>query len=88
MRERNRPFLLLLDMRGFRCWTLAAFLKDGASDIRNRKTFLRIAVVGDARWHEWSTCAGMLLFRARLKFFRSEAAAKHRLGVAGARAAT
>jgi len=49
---------------------------------------LRIAVVGDARWHEWSTCAGMLLFRARLKFFRSEAAAKHWLGVAGALAAT
>jgi hypothetical protein len=68
--------------------TLAAFQRDVAWDIRNRKTFSKIAVVGDAHWHEWSTYAGTLPFRARLKFFRSEAAAKHWLGVAGGRAAT
>ena len=88
MQRRSTPFRLLLDMRGVRGWTPGAFARDLAWDIRNRKTFSKIAVVGDARWHEWSTYAGMLLFRGRLKFFRSEEEAKHWLGVAEERAPT
>ena len=88
IRRRIPPVPLLLEMSGFRGWTPAALLRDVAWDIRNRKTFSKIAVVGDARWHEWSTYAGMLLFRGRLKFFRSEKEAKHWLGVAEERAPT
>jgi len=88
IQRRIPPVPLLLDMRGFRGWTPAALLRDVAWDISNRKTFSKIAVVGDAGWHEWSTHAGMLLFRAALKFFRSEEEAKHWLGVAEARAPT
>src|SRR5256885_15936722 len=53
MQRRTRPVPLLLDMRGFRGWTPAAFVRDVAWDIRNRNSFSRIAVIGDARWHEW-----------------------------------
>jgi hypothetical protein len=88
IQRRIPPVPLLLDMRGFRGWTPAALPRDLAWDIRNRKTFSKIAVVGDARWHDWSTYAGMLLFRARLKFFRSKEEAKQWLGVADARAPT
>ena len=82
MQRRTRPVPLLLDMRGFRGWTPAAFVRDIIWDIRNRNSFSRIAVIGDARWHEWSTYAGMLLFRAKLRFFRSSEEAKQWLGVA------
>jgi hypothetical protein len=68
--RRKRPVPLLLDMRGFRGWTPAGFLRDLRWDIRHRATFSKIAVVGDARWHRWITRAGALLFRAPLKFFR------------------
>lgn len=91
LRERcgacENPAPLLLDLRRFHGWTAAALLRDVAWDIRNRKTFSKIAVVGDACWREWTTYAGMLLFRARLKFFRSAEVAKHWL-VAEARAPT
>ena len=82
MQRRTRPVPLLLDMRGFHGWTPAAFVRDILWDIRNRNSFSRIAVVGDARWHEWSTYAGILLFRAKLRFFRSSEEAKQWLGVA------
>src|SRR5438552_3380895 len=82
MRHRAQPSPLLLDMRGFRGWTPAAFVRDIVWDIRNRNSFSRIAVIGDARWHEWSTYAGMLLFRAELRFFRSSEEARQWLGVA------
>lgn len=82
MQQWTRPVPLLLDLRHFRGWTLAGFARDVAWDLRNRKTFSKIAVIGDACWHEWSTCAGMLLFRAKLRFFHSEQEARQWLGVA------
>ena len=74
------PVPLLLDMRGFRGWTPAAFLRDLAWDLRNRRTFSKIAVVGDRRWHRWITAAGKPLFRAPMKFFRAGPAAEAWLG--------
>ena len=77
LKRRNLPIQLVLDLRGFRGWTPAAFLRDLRWDLRNRRTFSRIAVVGDRGWHRWITAAGAPLFRAPMKFFRSapEAAA-------------
>jgi SpoIIAA-like len=63
---------LLLDMRGFRGWTSAAFLRDLAWDLRNRRTFSKIAVIGDRPWHRWITATGAPLFRAPMKFFGGE----------------
>jgi hypothetical protein len=78
--RRTPPVPLLLDMRGFRGWTPAAFLRDLSWDLRNRRSFSRIAVVGDRRWHRWITAAGVPLFRAPMKFFRDESAAEAWLG--------
>lgn len=63
------PVRLLLDMRGFRGWTPTGFLRDLLWDLRNRKTFSKIAVIGDAPWHKWLTTAGALLFGGRLNYF-------------------
>src|SRR5205085_11491056 len=56
--RRNLPIPLLLDMRGFRGWTPAAFLRDLRWDLRNRRSFSNIAVIGDRNWHRWITAAG------------------------------
>lgn len=71
----HRPVPLLLDMRGFRGWTPGGLVRDIIWDVRNRSTFSKIAVIGDAIWHRWITAAGAPLFHARLKFF--DAAEEH-----------
>ena len=70
--EHATPIPLLLDMRGFRGWTPAGFLLDLRWDLRNRRTFSKIAVVGDRSWHRWITAAGAPLFRTPMKFVHSE----------------
>jgi hypothetical protein len=69
--RRTPPLALLLDMRGFAGWTPAGLLRDLRWDVRNRRSFSRIAVIGDRRWHRWITAAGAPLFRAPMKFFRA-----------------
>ena len=71
LERRDVPIPLLLDMRGFRGWTPAGLLRDLAWDLRNRRTFSRIAVIGDRRWHGWITAVGAPLFRGAVKFFRA-----------------
>jgi hypothetical protein len=70
--EHATPIPLLLDMRGFRGWTPGGFLRDLAWDLRNRRTFSRIAVIGDKNWHRWITAAGRPLFGAPMNFFRPD----------------
>ena len=70
LRRRTPPVPLLLDMRGFQGWTPGGFVRDFIWDVRNRRTFSKIAVVGDRRRHRWLTLAGRPLFRGRMKFFR------------------
>lgn len=72
LERRKLPIPLLLDMRGFRGWTPAGFLRDIAWDVRNRGTFSSIAVIGDRAWHRWITAAGAPLFRAPMKFFAAD----------------
>ena len=72
LERREVPVPLLLDMRGFRGWSPRGFLRDLAWDFGNRRTFSRIAVIGDAPWHRWITAAGAPLFRAPMKFFRPD----------------
>jgi hypothetical protein len=68
--NRHLPIPLLLDMRGFRGWTIGGFLRDLRWDLRHRRTFWKIAVIGDAGWHRWITAAGRPLFRAPMRYFR------------------
>src|SRR5688500_6987263 len=67
--RRSLPIPLLLDMRGFRGWTIGGLLRDLHWDLRHRRTFSKIAVIGDARWHRWITAAGAPLFRAPMRYF-------------------
>ena len=83
LERRQMPVALLLDMRGFGGWTVGGFLRDLAWDIRNRRSFSHIAVVGDRRWHRWITAAGAPLFRAPMQYFRTAEAAIDWLGTAG-----
>ena len=81
LERRKMPIeLLMLDMRGFRGWTAGGFLRDLRWDLRNRRTFSKIAVIGDRRWHRWITAASKPLFRAPMRFFRSKEQAEAWLG--------
>jgi hypothetical protein len=82
LRRCTPPVLLLLDMRGFRGWTPAGFVRDLRWDIRNRNSFSKIAVVGDALWHRWVTMLGAPLFRAPMKFFRAAGEKRARVWLA------
>lgn len=73
--ERARvPVPLLLDLRGFRGWTIPGFLRDLAFDLRHRKAFSKIAVVGERSWHKWITHAAIPVFAAQLRYFRADEA--------------
>lgn len=77
LRHWTVPVPLLLDMRAFRGWTPSGLLRDLLWDLRNRKTFSKIAALGDATWHQWITHAGAPLFTAEIRFFgEDEEAAK------------
>ena len=65
-----QPAPLLLDLRGFRGWTVGGLLRDIIFDVRHRTSFSRLAVIGDKKWHSWIIYAGIPVFRARLKFFK------------------
>lgn len=70
LKRRNVPALrLLLDIRGFRGWTPGGFTRDLRWDFRNRRTFSKIAVIGDRSWHRWIAAAGKPLFRAPMRYF-------------------
>jgi hypothetical protein len=76
LHRRALPLPLLLDMRGFRGWTPAGFIRDLGWDLANRCSFSRIAVLGDRRWHGWITWLGRPLFRAPMRYFDSAASAE------------
>ncbi|NUQ18514.1 MAG: STAS/SEC14 domain-containing protein [Sphingomonas sp.] len=58
-------------MRRFKGWSLTALLRDLRFDFRHRSSFSKIAVVGDRRWHQWSTYAAVPIFKAKLRYFRA-----------------
>jgi hypothetical protein len=60
---------LLLDLTGWRGWTPGGLLRDICFDIRHRKSFPRIAVVGDRIWHKWLTYAAKPVFRGEMRYF-------------------
>jgi hypothetical protein len=66
--ERGRA-RLLLDLTGWRGWTAGGLLRDIRFDIRHRKSFPRIAVLGDRAWHKWLTYAAKPVFRGEMRYF-------------------
>ena len=60
---------LLFDLRGWRGWTPGGFARDLFFNLSNRRSFLRIAVVGDHPWHKWLTYAAKPIFIAPMRYF-------------------
>jgi SpoIIAA-like len=60
---------LLLDLRGWRGWTPGGLFRDLRFDLRHRRSFPRIAVIGDRRWHEWLTYAAGPIFSGPMRYF-------------------
>jgi hypothetical protein len=67
--RRGAPVALLLDLTSFRGWSVQGFLRDLRFDLRYRRSFSRIAVIGHRRWHKWSTYAAMPIFTANMRFY-------------------
>jgi hypothetical protein len=69
LKRRGGRSPLLLDLRGWRGWTGGGLIRDLRFDLSHRKSFSRIAVLGDRRWHEWVTIVGKPLFAAPMRYF-------------------
>ena len=63
------PVPMLLELRSTFGWTLSGLLSDVAFDVRYRKSFSRIAVIGHRPWHRPLTALARLLFTAKVRFF-------------------
>lgn len=72
----NIPVPLLLDLSPFRGWTVGALLQDLRFDLRHRRTFSRIAVLGDRTWHKWISCAARPVFSGPLRYFTAQEEAR------------
>ena len=60
---------LLLDLKGWRGWSIGGLLRDLRFDLRHRRSFPRIAVVGDRRWHQLLTRAAKPIFSGPMRYF-------------------
>lgn len=59
------------EIREFEIWSLSDLWKDLISDIRNRESFERIAVVGDLKWEKQLILLTKPFTDARVKYFDS-----------------
>ena len=63
---------LLLDLTGWRGWTIGGLARDLRFDLTHRNSFTRIAVLGDRAWHKWLTTAAKPVFSGPMRYFESE----------------
>ncbi|RDH77659.1 STAS/SEC14 domain-containing protein [Mycolicibacterium moriokaense] len=62
--------LFLLD-EGFEGWSLGAAWDNTVLDVRHRRDFEKVAVVGAPRWEQWCVnAAASLLMKGELRTFR------------------
>jgi hypothetical protein len=69
LKRRGGRTRLLLDLSGWRGWTPGGLVRDLRFDLRHRKSFSRIAVVGDRAWHKWLTLAAKPVFSGQMRYF-------------------
>lgn len=69
MKKRGERAPLLLDVRGWRGWTPSGLVRDLRFDLKHRKSFPRIAVLGDRPWHKWLTVAAKPVFTGSMRYF-------------------
>ena len=65
----RRSVRLLLDLRGFRGWTLPALWDELEFDIAHRGQFERMAIVADSTWLAWATKLARPFLGAEMRFF-------------------
>lgn len=69
-RSEGLKFLVILE--NFKGWEPAALWDDIKFDIKNRKRFGNIAVLGEKDSHRWMTKMSNYLFASEVKFFRKD----------------
>ncbi len=67
-RSEGRPRVLIL-LEDFRGWQLDALWQELRFDLKHRKDFERIAVVGDSRLQDWGTRLSRPFFAAEMRYF-------------------
>lgn len=78
--ERREKLRLLILLRDFEGWTPAALLEELRFDLRHRKDFDRVAVVGERAWEELGTKISAPFFSGSVRFFDKEESARAWLG--------
>lgn len=67
--EKYGRLRLLIFLEDFKGWTTEAFLKDLRFDIRHRKDFDRIAIVGESTLHKLGTKLTAPFFDGEVRYF-------------------
>jgi hypothetical protein len=67
--DERRGTPLLLDLTGWRGWTAGGLGREIRFDLKHRKSFPRIAILGNRAWHKWLTCAAKPLFSGEMRYF-------------------
>lgn len=76
--ERTQVRLLVV-LHDFHGWTAKAAIDEVRFDLRHRKDFDRIAIVGDSKWEAWGTKVSAPFFEGDMRFFTDEMPARHYL---------
>jgi hypothetical protein len=63
---------LFWEMVGFSGWTVRVIWSDGSFDVKHANDSLRVAIVGDKKWHEWMTSAMRPFTSVDVRYFNRE----------------
>jgi len=81
--EREGELNALILLREFEGWTLDAAIEDLRFDLRHRKDFARMAVVGEGRLQKWMTRLCAPFFSGEVRFYEREREVEARSWVIG-----
>jgi hypothetical protein len=68
----DRPLRVLLRLEDFSGWEIGALWREIEFDLKYRKDFGRIAVLGDTTLEEWGTTLSAPFTKAEMQFFPSD----------------
>jgi chromosome condensin MukBEF MukE localization factor len=77
--EERSQLRLLVMLHDFSGWKPQALIEELRFDLRHRKDFDRIAIVGETAWEKWATAIAAPLFGGDMRFFTDEMPARHYL---------
>lgn len=71
---RHGKISLYWEMREFEGWTMDGLLSDAAFDAEHTDDFVRIAMVGEKKWHDWMTKLMKPFTSAEVRYFELDQA--------------